>query len=130
MTPADYVAEVVNDTVVALGYTVFVNHMPDKPDKAFCIFDHNTGRVEERNHRSGDVDEHPAVHVLVRGTSHADASAVLPAAWDYLKTIYRLTLADGKIMHCITKANTMGSLGHEPQTRRVKYSQQFRMTLE
>ena len=41
-----------------------------------------------------------------------------------------VTLADGKIMHCITKANTMGSLGHEPQTRRVKYSQQFRMTLE
>lgn len=130
MTPADYVAEVVNDTCVALGYEVFVNHMPDKPDKCVCIYDHSTGRLEPRNHRTGEVDEHPSVHVLVRGNTHSDASAVLPAIWVLLRDVYDQVLSDGKIMHSITKANTIGSLGHEPQTRRVKYSQQFRMTLE
>lgn len=129
MTPADYVAEIVDTVVTGLNYTVFVNHMPDKPDKAVCIFDHSTGRVEERNHRTGEVDEHPSVHVLIRGLSHPEASAVLPAMWLVMQDIYDEPLSDGKIMQCITKANTIGSLGHEPQTRRVKYSQQFRMTI-
>jgi hypothetical protein len=130
MTPADYVAEVIAAVSLTLGYEVFTNHMPDKPDKAICIVDHFSGRTENRNNRTGEVDEHPTVIIVVRGTNHVDASGVLPTLWGTMRAIYRTTLSDGKIMHCVTKANTIGSLGQETQTRRVRYSQQFRMTLE
>lgn len=127
MTPANYVADLIRATSEALGYKVFTNHMPDSPDRAVCVYDQPTGRVEPRSMVSGESWDHPTVQIVVRGTSH-DAADIMPDLWDYMKSAYMYEFLDGKILQCITKANTMGSLGHEPQTRRTKYTQQFRMT--
>lgn len=129
MSPAQYVREVILAEMETLGYKVFVNHLPDKPDKAVVVYDMDSGRLEERLMRSGDVFEHPMVKIMVRGTDYS-ARGVLEAIWGVMEPVYTQVLSDGKIMRSITKANTIGSLGHEPQTRRCLFTQQFRMTLE
>lgn len=128
MTPANYIADLLRGAMEARGYKVFTNNMPDEPDKAIAIYDQPGGRLEGRLMRSGDVVEHPMVQVTVRGKKHSEASEALPDVWEVLGGVYRWHFEDGKILQCITKSNTMGSLGHEPQTRRVRYTQQFRMT--
>lgn len=128
-TPAEYVADIIEPWCLDLGYTVFVNHLPDKPDKAVVVYDRDTGSTEPRLARSGEIDEHPAVMIRVRGTDFS-AAVVLPTLWrDVFKSLYFREIDNGKVMQCISKANTMGTLGHEPQTRRTGFTQQFRMTI-
>lgn len=128
-TPAEYVLEVLRDAMEANGWKLTANHMPDQPHKCLTIYDLQFGRMEERRHRTGEVDEHPGVQIIVRDQRH-DAVQGLYDAWDILKAVYAQPLSDGKIMRCITKTNTIASLGQEPKTRRCLFSQQFRMTLE
>lgn len=128
MTPAQYLLEIAKPHLESLGYTGFWNHLPNSPDLAVVFVDVPLGRLEQRSFRSGGVDEHPSVQVRVRGTS-AEAVEVLYTLWDVFAGVYMLGVSDGKIMQCITKANTIGSLGQEPQNRRCTFSQQFRLTI-
>ena len=127
MTPANYVADIIRTAMEDAGYKVYANHMPDSPDKSICVYDQATGRVEGRSMVTGEILTHPTVQIVVRGTTHA-AGDTLPDVWEILREIYQYEFSDGKILHCISKTNIMGSLGQEPQTRRTKYTQQFRMT--
>lgn len=129
MSPAAYAAEAAASYAASVGYTVFVNHMPDQPDNVIVFYDTGTGRTEERLHRSGEVEEHPGVQAIVRGKTHATYD-VLANLWPVFQNLYMRVMSDTKILRSITKSNTIGSLGHELQTRRCLYSQQFRMTLE
>lgn len=133
MTPAEYVYEIIKDHCNAEGFQVTVNHMPDQMDNAVTIYDERGARMEERRFRSGEVDEHPVVDIVVRGAANSGnaASVLLKSLWfDVFEGIYAQSLQDGKILRCITKNNTIVSLGQEPQKRRWLFSQQFRMTLE
>lgn len=128
-TPARYAALVLQDQMESNGYGVFYNHMPDKPDKAICVYDLPYGRVEDRRMRTGVHEEHPVVQIIVRGPDYTAVSA-LEGAWAVFETLYEYAFDDGKILRCISKNNTIATLGQEPQTRRCLFSQQFRMTLE
>jgi hypothetical protein len=129
ITPAVYVFELLKPHMDANGFESFVNHMPDKPDRAIAIYDLPFGRQEDRRMRTGEVDEHPVVQILARDTRF-DAVEALQGAWGVMEQVYNQVFSDGKIMRCITKTNTIASLGQEPKTRRCLFSQQFRMTLE
>ena len=128
-TPARYAALVLKDQMNANGYVTFYNHMPDKPDKAICVYDLPYGRIEGRRMRTGAHEEHPVVQIIVRGPDYTAVSA-LEGAWAVFETLYEYAFDDGKILRCISKNNTIATLGQEPQTRRCLFSQQFRMTLE
>lgn len=132
-TPAEMIAEILNNPIKALGYQVFVNHMPDTPDQAVLIFDRGLGNLEPRSMKTGEVTTHPVVQVITRGPkssqSSESASAVASAVWPVLQAVYQQVLSGGEIMQSVTLGNTIGSLGLEPQTRRAMYSQQFRMTI-
>ncbi len=130
MTPAEVFREAINEKCVELGYKVFVYHMPDKPDNAVCVHDTQFGRLEERRMRTGEVDSFPVVRVVVRGLDHT-ASEVLPTLWtEVLRDLHSLPVGSDKILKQTTPNNTMVSVGHEPQTRRTLFSQQFRMCIE
>lgn len=129
MIPSQALAEVIQATAEAEGYSVFTNHMPDQPDKAVLVYDSNLGRLEARKMASGEREEHPLVRVIVRGKdSSARTLAALIA--DLADSTHNFVLSDGQILRVITKSNTIGFAGQEPQTRRYLYTQSFRMTLE
>lgn len=132
-SPAALFAEVIDTAMTALGYEVFLNHMPDSPDKAVMVFDQPSGKLESRSLRTGEVVEHPAVQVIVRGPKGPGSTdsgyAAIRAVWDTVSQVYQHVATQGEILQCITKANTIGSLGLEQQTRRARFSQQFRMTI-
>jgi len=131
-SPAEIFAEVIRADQEALGYSVYVNHMPDQPDAAIMVFDQPSGQLEGRSLRSGDVVEHPVVQVIVRGPkgpgSTISGYTAISTVWGTVKQVHQQVLSQGEILQCITKTNTIGSLGLEPQTRRARFSQQFRMT--
>lgn len=130
MTPAEVFAAAIESRCTELGYSVFIYHMPDKPDNAVCVYDTQFGRLEERKMRTGEVDSFPVVRVLVRGMDHT-ASGVLPDLWEQvLRGLVDLPVGSNKILKQATPNNTMVSVGHEPQTRRTLFSQQFRMCIE
>jgi hypothetical protein len=87
------------------------------------------GRLESRNMRTGERTERPQIQVIVRGAS-AEARDILQAISDATQQVYRLVLPNGEKLHTITKSNTIGFSGQEPQTRRYVYTQQFRLTME
>lgn len=130
MTPAEVFREAIKIRCEELGYKVFIHHMPDKPDNAVSVHDTQFGRLEERKMRTGEVDTFPVVRVVVRGMDHT-ASGVLPDLWEtVLRDLHSLPVGSNKILKQATPNNTMVSVGHEPQTRRTLFSQQFRMCIE
>lgn len=128
MTPALALAEVIETNLPNLGYSVFVNHVPDEPDKAILIYEVGRGRLEDRSHRTGKRAEHPRLEVRVRA-SDSTAQAVLQQISDMTQEVYHFPLSDGQILQVITKSNTIGFVGQEQQTRRYHYSQQFLLTI-
>lgn len=124
---ADLVATVIQSKATALGFTVYVNHMQDQPDKAVLVRDVK-GKLDDRSMR-GDHTGHDGVEIQVRANSHLEAGNLLPVLWeDVLKHVNATSVA-GKIVQCITKANTIGCMGQEPQTRRWRFIQTFLVTV-
>jgi hypothetical protein len=127
LSPAKLFKNVINSKATALGFTVFVNHMQDQPDKAILVFD-GKGRLDDRT-QLGNHFERPLVEVHVRAHDHNEAFNALPVIWeDVLKNV-TATSTGGKIVQCISKANTIGCMGQEPQTRRWRFTQSFLMTI-
>lgn len=129
MTPAMQIRSIINSDMETAGYEVFVNHLPDKPDKAVVIVDTPFGRLEDRSMSTGEVDEHPTVQITVRGRTDQETADTLRSIWTILKAVYMLPVSGGETVQSITKTTTMSSLGQEIQNRRVRYTQQFRMTI-
>jgi hypothetical protein len=126
-TPAEYLELVIRTKCAALGYTLAIDHMQDKPDKMIGLIN-GKGKLHPRN-LNGNQTKYDLVEIHVRGLDYADTSAVLPTLWeDVLKNTY-LTSAYGKIVQCISMANTMGCLGQEPQNRRWRFCQNFYITV-
>lgn len=124
---ADLMYSVILSKATTLGFSVFVNHMQDEPDKAILLRDAK-GKLDEREMR-GEHYGHDGVEIQVRAVSHLEAANVLPVLWeDVLKRVNGTSVA-GKIVQCITKANTMGCMGQEPQTRRWRFIQSFLVTV-
>lgn len=128
MNPSLALAEVIETNLPNLGYSIFVNHVPDEPDNAVLIYDVGRGRLEERNHRTGKREEHPRVEIRVRG-ANSEAYSIIKQISDMTENVYHFTLSDGQNLQVITKSNTIGFTGQEPQTRRYHYSQQFLLTI-
>lgn len=128
MNPSLALAEVIEANLPNLGYSIFVNHVPDEPDNAVLIYDVGRGRLEERNHRTGKREEHPRVEIRVRG-ANSEAYSIIKQISDMTENVYHFTLSDGQNLQVITKSNTIGFTGQEPQTRRYHYSQQFLLTI-
>lgn len=122
-SPAGLFANVILTKATNLGFAVYVNHMQDQPDKAILCFD-GRGRLDDRN-MSGEHTERNLVEVHVRAHDHNEAFNALPVIWeDVLKNVVA-TSTGGKIVQCISKANTIGCMGQEPQTRRWRFTQSF-----
>lgn len=128
MNPALALAEVIEANLPNLGYSVFVNHVPDDPDNVVLIYEVGRGRLEERNHRTGKREEHPRVEVRVRG-ANSEAYDIMKQISDMSESVYHFTLSNSQNLQVITKSNTIGFIGQEPQTRRYHYSQQFLLTI-
>lgn len=128
MTPALALAEVIETNLPDLGYSIFVNHVPDEPDKAILIYEVGRGRLEGRSHRTGQRAEHPRIEVRVRAPD-SEARAILQQISDMTEDVYHFSLSDGQNLQVITKSNTIGFVGQEQQTRRYHYSQQFLLTI-
>lgn len=124
---ADLISTVILSKATALGFSVFVNHMQDQPDKAILVMDAK-GKLDDREMR-GDQYGHDKVEIQVRATSHLEAANVLPVLWEEVFKTVSATSVAGKIVQCITKANTMGCMGQEPQTRRWRFIQSFLVTV-
>lgn len=128
MNPALAFAELIEANLLDSGYSVFVNHVPDQPDNVILIYEIGRGRMEERRMRTGGVDEHPLLHITVRGQD-SSARAILEAIGAITDAAYDFSLSNGQKLQVITKSNTIGFAGQEQQTRRYIYTQQFRLTL-
>jgi len=127
LTPAAIFAAVIRPRATLLGFTVYVNHMQDQPDRAIVVMD-GKGRLDPRSMRGGHT-AHDLVEVQVRSFDHVEAGNFLPAVWDAVLKNVTATSVNGKIVQCITKANTMGCMGQEPQTRRWRFVQSFLVTI-
>jgi hypothetical protein len=128
LSPAQILAEVISTQLPNLGYIVYVGHMPDTPDKAIRVLQQTGGKLELRRMRTGVVDEHPALQVLVRAPTEEDAMGTMQQIAAMVDGVYQLTMSGGEKLQCITKTNTIGSLGQEQQTRRCFCSQSYRLT--
>lgn len=128
MTGAKALAEVIQANLPNLGYSIFINHVPDQPDAIVLVYEVGRGRLEPRMHRTGERMEHPRVEVRVRGVD-SGAAGILRQISDMTETVYQFPLSNGQKLQVITKSNTMGFVGQEPQTRRYHYSQQFLLTI-
>jgi|694.fasta_scaffold01606_30 hypothetical protein len=128
MTGAEALAEVIETNLPNLGYSIFINHVPDQPDNSILIYEIGSGRLEPRKHRSGKRDEHPRIEVRVRGVD-STAGGVLKQLSDMFESVYGFPLSDGQKLLVITKSNTIGFAGQEQQTRRYHYAQQFLLTI-
>jgi len=127
LTPAAMFAGIIGPKAQSLGFRVYVNHMQDQPDRAIVVLD-GKGKLDDRSLR-GTHTANDLVEVQVRSFDHVEAGNFLPAVWrDVLQDI-TATSFGGKIVQCITKANTMGCMGQEPQTRRWRFVQSFFMTI-
>ena len=127
LSPAKLFKNVIKSKATALGFTVYVNHMQDQPDKAILVLD-GRGRLYDRN-MSGEHTERPLVEVHVRAHDHNEAFNALPVLWEDVLQHVTATSTGGKIVQCISKANTIGCMGQEPQTRRWRFTQSFLMTI-
>lgn len=126
-TPAEVFRSVILTRATQLGYTVYVNHMQDTPDKAIVVVDER-GLLDPRTLRDTQTAQ-DRVEVQVRAQSHVDAGNVLPTLWEDVLRHVSATATYGGIVQCITKANTMGCMGQEPQTRRWRFNQAFFMVI-
>jgi hypothetical protein len=124
LTPAAIFAAVIRPRATLLGFTVYVNHMQDQPDRAILVMDAKGGRLNGRSMR-GNHTAFDLVEVQVRSNDHVEAGNFLPAVWNTILKNVTATSVNGKIVQCITKANTMGCMGQEPQTRRWRFVQSF-----
>lgn len=130
-SPADYMAEAISTYAATVGYRVFVNHYPNDPDNLIFIEDMGTGRLFDRQMRTGKQQELPVVKVIVRARTAQEAySVLLGLELSVTQSQYRTPMQDGKILHSISKHTTITSLGHEAQTRRCMYMQQFHISVE
>jgi len=126
-TPAEYLERVIRAQATTLGYALCVDHMQDKPDKMILLIN-GRGQNDPRN-LNGNQTKRDLVEIHVRGVDYADTAAVLPLLWENVLKGTRATSTLGKIMQCVTPANTMGFYGIEPQTRRWRFSQNFLITV-
>lgn len=129
MSPAEVFAEVIETNLPNLGVRVFVNHSPDDPASCVLVYDMPSSRMEGRNMRSGETDEHPMVYLMVRGQD-SSAYTKIKEIQDMTDSVYSQAMSDGQKLRVITKSNTIRFVGQEPQTRRYVYAQHYRMTLE
>lgn len=129
MSPGEALVELISSTCEAAGYSAFVNHMPDKPDKAVVVYELTTGRLEARKMNSGERDEHPAIRVVIRSVD-SSGRALAQSIADLADATYNFLLSDGQILRVVTKSSTIGFSGQENQTRRYMYIQNYRLTLE
>lgn len=127
LSPAKLFRQVINQRATELGFTVYVNHLQDKPDKAILVMD-GKGKLDPREMK-GVQTQHDLVEVQVRAFDHDEAASVLPRLWEEVLKDVHASSVSGKIVHCITKSNTMGCMGQEPQTRRWRFVQSFLMTI-
>jgi hypothetical protein len=126
-TPADIFATIIQAKATELGYVVYVNHMQDQPDRAIVCLD---GRGKLNAHlMRGDHTGFDLVEVQVRARDHQDSGNVLPVLWEDVLKHVSATSVSGKIVQVISKSNTMGCMGQEPQTRRWRFNQSFLMTI-
>jgi hypothetical protein len=123
LSPAALFRLVILPKAAELGFTVYVNHMQDKPDRAILVMD-TKGRLAPHN-MAGEQSDFPVVEVQVRAHDHDIAANVLPVLWESVLRHVTATSVGGKIMQCISKYNTMGCMGQEPQTRRWRFIQSF-----
>ena len=126
-TPAEILEVLVRPTATSLGFQTFVGHMQDKPDKAILLID-GKGSLDPKTLR-GTQTERSTVEIHVRGFDFTEVSAVLTTLWENVLQNTFATSSLGKIVQCITKANTMSCYGQEPQTRRWRFSQHFLVTI-
>ena len=129
MSPADVVAEIIETNLPNLGVQVFVNHSPDTPASCILVYDKASANLERRSLRSGVIDEHPSVYIMVRGQD-SSAYAIAQQIESMAASVYDQPVSSGQKLRVITKSNTIGFSGQEPQTRRYVYAQTYRMTLE
>jgi len=129
MSPGEALAELILSTCETAGYEVFVNHMPDKPDKAVVVHELTTGRLEDRIMSSGERQEHPAIRLLIRSVD-SSGRALAQSISTLADSTYNFLLSDGQILRVVTKSSTIGFSGQENQTRRFMYIQNYRLTLE
>ena len=129
MSPAEVFAEIIETNLPNLGIRVFVNHSPDESASCVLVYDTPSNRLEGRNMRSGQTDEHPTIYLMARGQDSSIFQKIeeISAMTD---SVYRQTASDGQKLIVITKSNTIRFVGQEPQTRRYVYAQHYRMTLE
>jgi len=127
LSPARLFANVISPKATQLGFTVYVNHMQDKPDRAILVFD-GRGRLDARS-MDGVQTERNLVEVHIRDQNHDIAANALPVLWESVLQHVIATSTGGKIVQCISKANTIGCMGQEPQTRRWRFTQSFLMTI-
>lgn len=128
MTPTEALEFAIR-SVITPDYPIFHNHMPNSPDNAIMLMETGRGRLEDRSMRTGQRKERPLIQVIVRGKT-SEAREVLQALSDATEAVRRLDLGNGEKLHVISKSNTIGFSGQEPQTRRYVYTQQFRLTME
>jgi hypothetical protein len=126
-TPAAIIERIIRTKATELGFETFVNHLQDKPDKAILLID-GKGSLDPKTLR-GTQTQRDLVEIHVRASDHEEAAAVLPTLWEDIFEQTSATSSLGKIVQCITKANTMGCYGQEPQTRRWRFSQHFLVTI-
>lgn len=127
MSPAEIMVYALQQAAPGLAYPLFANHLPKEPANAIACIEVR-GELERRKMRTGERTERPGINIMVRGVD-STARDIMKQVSDATETIRNLTLPDGQNLRLITKYNTIGFYGQEPQTRRYVYNQQFRLII-
>lgn len=102
------------------AWPIFVNHMPDTPDNAICVYD-TAGTTDGRNQRTGATIDHPGFQVKVRSKDHPTGYPKIKAIAAHLDSIKREQVAvsgDDYTIHAATRRGTILPLGQEPDKKR------------
>ena len=106
---------------IATAWPVFVDHMPDAPDNAICIYD-TLGFDDGRIMRTGEKIQHPGFQIRIRAMDRQTAWAKAKEIKDYINTaVLRKGVTVESSDYTIQSVSMVGniiSLGQELDAKR------------
>lgn len=130
-TPAEILRRMmINDDVAAplselpsTAWSIFIGHLPDKPDNAICIYD-TTGIKTGRQMPTGKTTSKPGWQVRVRGMTYVDAYSKIIDICDWMDTVLRKTVtveySDYEVQ-VLTQVGTVLPLGRELEGKKREH---------
>lgn len=120
-SPAQVIRKMLLDLAVVSAHTAsewatFVSFLPEKPDKAICVYD-SQGSQDGRIQKTGERVDHPGIQVMVRGTDYEETYEKANTVATTLDAQKNVSVAfpdpETYTVHNVSRSSTVLSLGME-----------------